>query len=72
VVINRNGRPEAGAHSHDEDMIVLGLACHLLATYPLYVPKEKPDGERWLERMGLLPDEWKDGYEPDPFSWPAA
>lgn len=69
VVIDRNGRPEAGAHSHDEDMIVLGLACHLLATYPLYVPNTgKTQGERWLEANGLVIDR---ELERDPFAWPA-
>jgi hypothetical protein len=56
VVIDRNGRIEAGAGAHDEDMIVLGLACHLLETMPLYVdPRaaQKSDGEEFLARHGL-------------------
>lgn len=57
VVVNRNGRIEAGAGAHDEDMIVLGLACHLLETLPLYEkPKstEKTDGEMFLAKNRLI------------------
>lgn len=54
VVIDRNGRIEAGAGSHDEDMIVLGLACHLLETMPIWERKvEKSAGERLAESLGL-------------------
>ena len=36
VELRRDGlRPEAGSDAHDEDMIILGLACHLLETLPL-------------------------------------
>jgi hypothetical protein len=69
VVIDRRGRSEAGPGSHDEDMIVLGLACHLLGTYPLYVPKEKSDGDKWLESVGLLKHFEDDDAERDnPFT----
>ena len=60
VVVKRDGlRIEAGAGAHDEDMIVLGIACHLLANYPMYAaPVEKSEGEKWLERRGfILPHE---------------
>ena len=56
VVIDRSGRIEAGAGAHDEDMIVLGLACHLLETMPLYVrPKASgmTAGDEFLKRNGL-------------------
>jgi len=53
VVLDKRGRIEAGAGSHDEDMIVLGLACHLLETYPVYVPTEKKGSERLAEALGL-------------------
>jgi hypothetical protein len=69
VVVDRNGRIEAGAGSHDEDMIVLGLACHLLETLPVSqapVPVGKTDGEAFLERNGLrVPT---DSTFVDPFS----
>lgn len=69
VVIDRRGRSEAGPGSHDEDMIVLGLACHLLGTYPLYVPKPKSDGDKWLESVGLLKHFEDDDAERDnPFT----
>jgi hypothetical protein len=54
VVVRRDGlRIEAGAGSHDEDMIVLGLACHLLETYPLRT--QLPGAREQLERNGVLP-----------------
>jgi hypothetical protein len=67
VVVKRDGlRIEAGAGSHDEDMIVLGIACHILGTSPLYVTPEPKSSERLVKELGLrfrrMPD-----YEPDPF-----
>ena len=56
VVIDRNGRIEAGAGCHDEDMIVLGLAAHLLETMPYMdfaVPQRGSDKLR--EALGLRP-----------------
>lgn len=54
VVIDRSGRIEAGAGAHDEDMIVLGLACHLLETMTLApAPPPKSDGDLFLQRHGL-------------------
>ena len=67
VVLDRRGRIEAGAGAHDEDMIVLGLACHLLETYPLYVPTEAPSSEKLLSALGLRAKRTFD-YEGDPFS----
>ncbi len=67
VVLDKRGRIEAGAGSHDEDMIVLGLACHLLETYPLYKPEPKSGKEVVVEALTgrkLMPR-----YEPDPFSF---
>jgi len=54
VVIDRNGRIEAGAGSHDEDMIVLGLACHLLETVPLYEVKRQ-GSKGFMHDHGLKP-----------------
>jgi len=66
VVLDKRGRIEAGAGSHDEDMIVLGLACHLLETYPVYVPTEKKGSERLVDSFGFR---LREPYERDPFSW---
>jgi hypothetical protein len=65
VVIDRNGRIEAGAGAHDEDMIVLGLACHLLETVPLYERKRpKTEGELFLERNRLVVERDEDEFDP--------
>ena len=53
VVLDRNGRIEAGAGSHDEDMIILGLAAHLCETVPLYTPPAKKGSERLANDLGL-------------------
>ena len=54
VVVDRNNRIEAGAGAHDEDMIVLGLACHLLETYAVWESKPvQTAGEKVAERLGL-------------------
>lgn len=54
VVLDRNGRIEAGSGSHDEDMIVLGLACHLLETTPLYkAPLSKKGSVNFANDFGL-------------------
>ena len=54
VILNRVGRPEAGAGCHDEDMIVLGLACHLLETFPVYTASApKSELDRFEERLGV-------------------
>lgn len=67
VTLKRDGlRPEAGAGSHDEDMIILGLACHLLETMPFYAPPEEKGSVRLAKSMGLrmtVPREY------DPFSY---
>ena len=53
VVLKRDGlRPEAGAGAHDEDMIVLGLACHLLSTIPYYPPKLNTT--QTMEALGMI------------------
>jgi len=53
VVLKRDGlRPEAGAGAHDEDMIILGLACHLLETLPFWRPKEL-GSDAVLRELGL-------------------
>lgn len=53
VVIDRNGRIEAGAGSHDEDMIVLGLAAHLLETMPYVDFAPKKGSDQLLEALGI-------------------
>jgi hypothetical protein len=53
VVLDRNGRSEAGPGSHDEDMIILGLAAHLCETMPLYTPPAPKGSDRLLESLGL-------------------
>jgi hypothetical protein len=35
-IMQRTGKVEAGHGRHDEDVILLGLACHLLETLPFY------------------------------------
>lgn len=67
VVLDRNGRIEAGAGSHDEDMIVLGLAAHLLETVPLYRPPPKKGSEMLARDLGLR---FRQYGKVDPFaSW---
>jgi len=56
VVIDRNGRIEAGAGCHDEDMIVLGLAAHLLETMPyMDFAAERKGSDVLREQLGLRP-----------------
>jgi hypothetical protein len=53
VELRRDGlRPEAGSDAHDEDMIILGLACHLLETIPLRTPPRTT--RQKLESTGFL------------------
>lgn len=53
VELRRDGlRPEAGSDAHDEDMIILGLACHLLETLPLRTPP--PTTRQKLEASGMF------------------
>ena len=50
VVMDHMGRLVAAPGRHDEDMICLGLACHLLETVPLRtVPEVRTVGERFGE-----------------------
>lgn len=67
VVLDRRGRIEAGAGAHDEDMIVLGLACHLLETYPLYEATERSAAEKVTSALGLRAVHAPE-YQPDPFA----
>jgi hypothetical protein len=55
VELRRDGlRPEAGSDAHDEDMIILGLAAHLLSVLPCYVkPEPKAGSDRLLKDLGL-------------------
>lgn len=64
VVLDRRGRIEAGAGAHDEDMIVLGLACHLLETYPLHIPKTSQK-EQLVTALG---GRFRTPTERDPFA----
>jgi len=69
VVLKRDGlRPEAGAGAHDEDMIILGLACHLLETVPYWRPKEL-GSDAMLRELGLRRAS-RSGAGNDPFSNP--
>lgn len=45
-IMQRTGKVEAGSGRHDEDVILLGLAAHLLETVPFYRVEES-DGERF-------------------------
>ena len=45
-VMQRTGKYETGAGRHDEDVILMGLAAHLLETLPFYRMTES-DGERF-------------------------
>ena len=54
VVFKRDGiRMEAGAGSHDEDMIILGIACHLLETYKASAKVEQKGSDGLLRDLGL-------------------
>jgi hypothetical protein len=54
VELKKDGlRPEAGSGAHDEDMIILGLACHLLETLTLRSPPRTT--RQKLEQNGVLP-----------------
>ncbi len=55
VIVDKNNKIIAGAGSHDEDMIVLGLCCHLLETLPLRSPP--PSDLDLARRAGLIPRE---------------
>ena len=39
-IMQRTGKVEAGSGRHDEDVILLGLACHLLETMAFYKREE--------------------------------
>ena len=70
VVIDRNGRIEAGAGCHDEDMIVLGLAAHLLETMPVWTfDRQKSAGERVAEGLGVRLRRSGESFI-DPFAMP--
>lgn len=67
VVLKRDGlRPEAGAGSHDEDMIILGLACHLLEVIPYRKPLALKGSEQFMKDAGLRPKLRADN---DPFAF---
>ena len=67
VVLKRDGlRPEAGAGSHDEDMIILGLACHLLETMPFYAPPRELGSVKLARDLGLRMN--RPARTPDPFA----
>jgi hypothetical protein len=68
VVVDKNGRSEAKSGSHDEDMIVLGLAAHLLETMPVWTFDKKAPDEEWLERHGFARQK-SSGI--DPFALPS-
>ena len=51
-VMQRTGKVEAGSGRHDEDVILLGLACYLLETMPFY--KVEQSGSDVMEGPGGL------------------
>ena len=67
VVLKKDGlRAEAKAGAHDEDMIILGLAAHLLETLPYRQPTRnttetlihrglirKPQSDDWMDRQAI-------------------
>lgn len=53
VVLNRQNRIEAGAGAHDEDMIVLGLAAHLLETMPYRARPQMKGSQQLTKDLGL-------------------
>jgi hypothetical protein len=53
VIVNRLNRIEAGPGAHDEDMIVLGLACHLMETNPCYA-KPNMNTTQTMESLGMI------------------
>ena len=64
-IMQRTGKVEAGHGRHDEDVILLGLACHLLETLPFYrVEKsvsdvlEGPGGP--FHRRAVVDADWMD------------
>ena len=68
VVVKRDGiRIEAGSGSHDEDMIILGIACHLLETCKASPAAKKSGSDTFLGLMGL---KRRRVEQPDPFSLP--
>ena len=65
VVIDKNGRSEAKAGSHDEDMIVLGLAAHLMETMPVWTfQNNKTPDQLWLEQHHLSVPGSQAGVDP--------
>ena len=44
-IMQRTGKVEAGHGRHDEDVILMGLACHLLETLPFYRQELAPSEE---------------------------
>lgn len=65
VVIDKRGRSEAGPSSHDEDMMVLGLAAHLCSVLPIWSKPQRKGSERLAERLGVR---LRPKAERDPFA----
>lgn len=64
-IMQRTGKVEAGSGRHDEDVILLGLACYLLETMPFYSVEpsasdvlEGPGGALW--RPQRYESDWVD------------
>lgn len=62
-IMQRTGKVEAGHGRHDEDVILMGLACHLLETLPFYKTEESAGTvfERdvlGVKEVGSRWDEW--------------
>lgn len=59
-IVQRTGKVEAGYGRHDEDVILLGLACHLLETMPFYRVEESPGAVFEREVLGVRSSRWDD------------
>ena len=53
-IMQRTGKVEAGAGRHDEDVILLGLACHLLETMPFYRSEPTPGEQFERDVLGIV------------------
>ncbi len=54
VIIGADGKIQAAAGCHDEDMIIVGLFAHLCETLPVYVQENVDMGKLVRERYGIV------------------
>ena len=62
-IMQRTGKVEAGSGRHDEDVILLGLACHLLETMAFYRTDESAGMEFERDVLGV-----REAYSSDPWA----